>query len=126
MADRTILVTRAWPKEAEERLVAERLGTVTLRHPDTPMSRDEWMAAAQSYDVIMPTVSDKIPAEFYPAAKGKLREKKMKDAERETGRRLHLHDFEEEKSKAEKVFANNNLTSMEKKVILRMREQEIR
>ena len=73
MADRTILVTRAWPKEAEERLVAERLGTVTLRHPDTPMSRDEWMAAAQSYDVILPTVSDKIPAEFYPAAKGKLR-----------------------------------------------------
>ena len=73
MADRKILVTRAWPKEAEERLVAERLGTVTLRQPDTPMSRDEWMAAAQSYDVIMPTVSDKIPADFYPAAKGKLR-----------------------------------------------------
>lgn len=68
-----ILVTRAWPKEAEERLVAERLGDVTLRDPDTPMSRDEWMEAAQDYDAIMPTVSDKIPAEFYPAARGKLR-----------------------------------------------------
>ena len=68
-----ILVTRAWPKEAEDRLIAENLGDVTLRNPDTPMSIDEWMAAASEYDVIMPTVSDKIPAEFYPAAKGKLR-----------------------------------------------------
>lgn len=68
-----ILVTRAWPKEAEARLVAEGLGDVTLRDPDTPMSREEWMEAAQGFDAIMPTVSDKIPAEFYPAAKGKLR-----------------------------------------------------
>ncbi|WP_371224080.1 2-hydroxyacid dehydrogenase [Roseovarius sp. 2305UL8-3] len=68
-----ILVTRAWPQEAEDRLIAQNLGEVTLRNPDTPMSHDEWMAAAQIYDVIMPTVSDKIPAEFYPAAKGKLR-----------------------------------------------------
>lgn len=68
-----ILVTRAWPKEAEDRLVAENLGEVTLRNPDTSMSQDEWMDAAQTYDVIMPTVSDKIPAEFYPAAKGKLK-----------------------------------------------------
>lgn len=68
-----ILVTRAWPKAAEDRLVAEGLGTVTLRHPDSSMSHDEWMDAASSYDVIMPTVSDKIPAEFYPAAKGKVK-----------------------------------------------------
>lgn len=68
-----ILVTRAWPKEAEDRLIAEKLGTVTLRDPDTPMSHDEWMAAAERYDVILPTVSDRIPAAFYPAAKGKLR-----------------------------------------------------
>ncbi len=68
-----ILVTRAWPKEAEDRLVAENLGEVTLRDPDTSMSHDEWMKAAQAYDVIMPTVSDKIPAEFYPAARGKLK-----------------------------------------------------
>ena len=73
MSDLKILVTRAWPKEAEDRLVAEGLGEVTLRNPDTSMSHDEWMAAAQTYDVIMPTVSDKIPAEFYPAAKGKLK-----------------------------------------------------
>lgn len=68
-----ILVTRAWPKEAEDRLVSENLGDVTLRNPDTPMSHDEWMQAAETCDVIMPTVSDRIPAEFYPAARGKVR-----------------------------------------------------
>ncbi|MEM9498218.1 MAG: D-glycerate dehydrogenase [Pseudomonadota bacterium] len=68
-----ILVTRAWPKAAEDRLADAGLGTVTLRDPDTPMSHDEWMDAAAGYEVIMPTVSDKIPPEFYPAAKGKVR-----------------------------------------------------
>ena len=73
MAERKILVTRAWPKETEERLIAENLGDVTLRNPDTSMSRDEFMEAATGYDVVMPTVSDKIPAEFYDAAKGKVK-----------------------------------------------------
>ena len=73
MAERKILVTRAWPEEAEARLQAEGLGAVTLRRPDTPMDRAEWMAAAATYDAILPTVSDRIPAEFYPAAAGKLR-----------------------------------------------------
>ncbi|MEQ8899394.1 MAG: D-glycerate dehydrogenase [Roseovarius sp.] len=73
MAERSILVTRAWPRAAEERLVAERIGTVTLRHPDRPMSQEEWMAAAERYDAILPTVSDRIPPDFYAAAKGKVR-----------------------------------------------------
>jgi len=67
-----ILVSRAWPKEAEDRLISQALGEVSLRHPDTPMTHKEWMQAAKRYDVIMPTVSDKIPAEFYPAAAGKV------------------------------------------------------
>ena len=33
---------------------------------------NSWRRRAE-YDVIMPTVSDKIPAEFYPAAKGKVK-----------------------------------------------------
>lgn len=73
MSTTKILVTRAWPKEAEDHLVAQGLGDVTLRHPDTPMSKDEFMAAAETCDVIMPTVSDKIPPEFYPAAKGRVK-----------------------------------------------------
>ncbi|MEM7598854.1 MAG: D-glycerate dehydrogenase, partial [Pseudomonadota bacterium] len=73
MSTQKILVTRAWPKEAEDHLVAQGLGDVTLRHPDTPMSADEFMAAAETCDVIMPTVSDKIPEAFYPAAKGRVK-----------------------------------------------------
>ncbi|MEO0750292.1 MAG: D-glycerate dehydrogenase [Pseudomonadota bacterium] len=73
MSNRKIVVTRAWPKDAEDHLVAQGLGDVTLRHPDTPMSADEFMTAAETCDVIMPTVSDKIPAEFYPAAKGRVK-----------------------------------------------------
>lgn len=73
MTDLKILVTRAWPKEAEDHLLAQNLGDVTLRHPDTSMGSNEFMEAAATQDVIMPTVSDKIPPEFYPAAKGKVK-----------------------------------------------------
>ena len=68
-----ILVTRAWPKETQDRLITENLGDITLRDPDTPMSVEDWIRAARAYDAILPTVSDKIPTEFYPAAKGRLR-----------------------------------------------------
>ncbi len=66
-----ILVTRRWPRETQDRLA--QLGDVTFREPDDTMSHDEFISAAKDYDVIMPTVSDKIPAEFYPAAKGKVK-----------------------------------------------------
>ena len=71
MSNPKILVTRQWPTGPQERLAASH--DVTFRTPDTTMSHDEFMAAAETYDVIMPTVSDKIPAEFYPAAKGKVK-----------------------------------------------------
>ncbi len=66
-----ILITRRWPDAAEARVAA--LGDVSFRAPDTPMSHDEWIAAAEGHDVIMPTVSDSIPAAFYDAARGKVR-----------------------------------------------------
>lgn len=71
MSTLKILVTRRWPQETLDRVA--QVGDVTFRDPDTTMSHDEFMAAANEYDVIMPTVSDKIPAEFYPAAKGKVK-----------------------------------------------------
>ena len=71
MSTPKILITRRWPAAAEAR--AATIGDVTFRDPDTTMSHDEFIAAATAYDVIMPTVSDKIPAEFYPAAKGKVK-----------------------------------------------------
>lgn len=66
-----ILVTRAWPSEVQSRLA--ELGNVTIRDPDTSMSDEEWLDAAAGYDVIMPTVSDSIPAAFYPAARDKVK-----------------------------------------------------
>ncbi|MFD1159422.1 2-hydroxyacid dehydrogenase [Roseovarius aestuarii] len=71
MSTPKILITRRWPQETLDRVA--KVGDVTFRDPDTTMSHDEFMAAAREYDVIMPTVSDKIPAEFYPAAKGKVK-----------------------------------------------------
>ncbi len=71
MSKPKILVTRRWPQDTLDRVAA--LGDVTFREPDTTMSHDEFMEAARTYDVIMPTVSDGIPAEFYPAAKGTVR-----------------------------------------------------
>src|SRR6056297_3572574 len=66
-----VLVTRAWPADTETRL--GHLAETTLRHPDTPMTADEFLAAATIYDAILPTVSDSIPAAFYPAAAGRVR-----------------------------------------------------
>ena len=55
MSKPKILVTRRWPEGPQERL--KSVGDVTFRAPDTTMSHNEFMAAAQSHDVIMPTVS---------------------------------------------------------------------
>src|SRR6056297_1550237 len=66
-----VLVTRAWPADTETRL--GHLAETTLRHPDTPMTADEFLAAATIYDAILPTVSDSIPAAFYPAAAGRVK-----------------------------------------------------
>ncbi len=65
------LVTRAWPRETQDRLA--KLCEATFRDPDTAMTDADWMQAAAQYDVILPTVSDNIPAAFYDAAKGKVR-----------------------------------------------------
>ncbi|MCQ0092784.1 D-glycerate dehydrogenase [Roseovarius sp. M141] len=65
------LVTRAWPKGTQDRLA--QVCEATFRDPDTAMTETEWMEAATRYDVILPTVSDSIPAGFYDAAKGKVR-----------------------------------------------------
>jgi lactate dehydrogenase-like 2-hydroxyacid dehydrogenase len=65
------LATRAWPKATESRLA--EICEAKFRDPDTAMTDAEWMAAATQYDVILPTVSDSIPAGFYDAAKGKVR-----------------------------------------------------
>ncbi|MEQ9259894.1 MAG: D-glycerate dehydrogenase [Roseovarius sp.] len=68
-----VLVTRAWPEETQARLASLPGVEATFRSPDTPMGAEEFLGAAKTYEAILPTVSDSIPAEFYPAAKGTVK-----------------------------------------------------
>ncbi|WP_101065492.1 2-hydroxyacid dehydrogenase [Roseovarius salinarum] len=71
MARPSVLVTRAWPAAAEARL--EEVADATFRHPDRPMTGDEFLAAAGRYDAILPTVSDHLPEAFYDTAAGRVK-----------------------------------------------------
>lgn len=56
-----VLVTRRWP-EAVERALQQRFD-VTLNESDRPLSRAELAQAMAEFDVLCPTVSDRIDAE---------------------------------------------------------------
>lgn len=55
-----VVVTRRLPEPVEARMC--QLFDTVLRDEDTPMSRDELVEAAQSADVLVPTLSDRIDA----------------------------------------------------------------
>lgn len=59
-----IVVTRRWP-EPVERELCERFAAVRLNRTDTPMTADELRAALHEADVVLPTVSDHLPAELF-------------------------------------------------------------
>lgn len=72
MARPRVLVTRRWPEDIERRL-AERFD-VTFNEGDVPMSQADLAAAMGEYDVLCPTVSDRIDAEVIGGgAKGTTR-----------------------------------------------------
>ena len=56
----TVVVTRRLPEPVETRM--KELFDVRLRDPDTKMTRDELIAAMQSCDVLVPTITDQIDA----------------------------------------------------------------
>ncbi|SMX26486.1 Glycerate dehydrogenase [Pelagimonas phthalicica] len=56
----SVVVTRRLPEVVETRL--KELFDVTLRDSDTPMTREELVAAVQEADVLVPTVTDTIDA----------------------------------------------------------------
>jgi glyoxylate reductase len=56
----SVTVTRRLPDAVETRM--RELFDVTLRDDDTPMTRAELVAAMQTADVLVPTVTDDIPA----------------------------------------------------------------
>ena len=65
MARPKVIVTRAWPEEAERRLT--ELFDVRLNRDDRPMTAAELQGALRSADAVLPTVSDKITAEVLSA-----------------------------------------------------------
>lgn len=58
-----ILLTRRWPRAVEE-VLAERFETV-LNEQDVAMDAAELAAALRNFDAVLPTVSDRLPAEIF-------------------------------------------------------------
>ena len=61
-----VVVTRHLAPAVEARM--SELYDVTLNTSDTPMTRDELIAAMQSCDVLVPTVTDRIDGEMIAGA----------------------------------------------------------
>jgi lactate dehydrogenase-like 2-hydroxyacid dehydrogenase len=66
-----IVVTRRWPASVEQELL-RRFPDVRLNTDDVPLGRHGLRAALEQADVVLPTVSDRLPAELFT---GELRTK---------------------------------------------------
>ena len=71
MSAPVIVVTRTWPASVEQEL-QRRFPDVRLNSDDVPLGRDGLRAALEQADVVLPTVSDQLPAELFT---GELRTK---------------------------------------------------
>ncbi|MGB0959782.1 MAG: 2-hydroxyacid dehydrogenase [Halocynthiibacter sp.] len=67
----TVVVTRRLPEVVEARM--KELFDVKLREDDTPMSREELIAAMQDADILVPTITDSITANMLAAAGDRLK-----------------------------------------------------
>ncbi|MGH3777469.1 MAG: 2-hydroxyacid dehydrogenase [Pseudonocardiaceae bacterium] len=64
MPEPVIVVTRTWPASVEQEL-QRRFPDVRLNADDIPLGRDGLRAALEQADVVLPTVSDRLPAELF-------------------------------------------------------------
>lgn len=64
MTHPVIVVTRRWPEPVEQRL-RERYPDVHLNAEDAPLGHDGLRRALTEADVVLPTVSDSLPAELF-------------------------------------------------------------
>ena len=67
----SVVVTRRLPEVVETRM--KELFDVTLRDPDTAMTRDELLAAMAQADVLVPTITDRLDAGLLAQAGPQLR-----------------------------------------------------
>ncbi|MGO7426873.1 D-glycerate dehydrogenase, partial [Rhizobium ruizarguesonis] len=63
MSKPRILVTRRWPATVETVLAARF--NVTFNRDDIPLGEDELRLALSTYDAVLPTVSDRLPAAVF-------------------------------------------------------------
>lgn len=64
MPDPVIVVTRKWPTGVEREL-RRRYPQVRLNDEDAPMDRNDLYTALREADVVLPTVSDQMPADLF-------------------------------------------------------------
>ncbi|MGH3904727.1 MAG: 2-hydroxyacid dehydrogenase [Pseudonocardiaceae bacterium] len=64
MQDPVVVVTRRWPASVEEEL-RRRFGRVRFNLDDVPLGAEGLRAALAEADVVLPTVSDQLPAELF-------------------------------------------------------------
>jgi lactate dehydrogenase-like 2-hydroxyacid dehydrogenase len=64
IVDPVIVVTRRWPAPVEQEL-CRRYGRVRLNTDDTPFGADGLRTALAEADVVLPTVSDQLPAALF-------------------------------------------------------------
>lgn len=64
MSGPSIVVTRRWPQAVEDALRA-RFRCVSLNESDVPLGEAGLRAALREADVVLPTVSDRLPAELF-------------------------------------------------------------
>ena len=57
-----VLVTRKWPSTVEKKL--DENFDVTLNESDIPMTEEQLLEAINSYDAILPTVTDSISSKI--------------------------------------------------------------
>ncbi len=62
--DPVVVVTRRWPASVEEEL-RRRFGRVRFNLDDVPLGAEGLRAALAEADVVLPTVSDQLPAELF-------------------------------------------------------------
>ncbi|RWJ97076.1 D-glycerate dehydrogenase [Mesorhizobium sp.] len=66
-----VIITRRWPAKVE-RILVERFDAV-LNEDDVPLTAAELATAFQTYDAILPTVSDRLPASVFPSDRCRTR-----------------------------------------------------
>ena len=66
-----VLVTRKWPSTVEKKL--DENFDVTLNESDIPMTEEQLLEAMNSYDAVLPTVTDSIQVKLFHQIREKLK-----------------------------------------------------